>query len=926
MKKIISRIYIFLTIVILLFLSLLSYLGSKERVGFLNLNIDINSTALSNNIINSNKYVREDELLDNIITNDSITNYIYSFRVQYFNKFFRNSDIYDVYPNTNNIQINNSYITNIIFNEKGSPFGSFVSYKKIDTNKIENIHYTLKLKIKFIITIVLSLFLTYIFFLYFNKIKTFIIKNEVLRSKDFIIKFCNYLLLIFIFLIVLLNILSTIKGVGKISNFYIIYDTPVGYVYRANFISKGILSKNIFFNYSNSPLEIKVKPKEIKNYGYYLEITNANSYIGSNKNNIGDVFNNYSIYTSKEEVYNVSIIAKTIFGTNTENIYYFLDRVNMRGIITNINTNYNIYNSTNYIKVSCDIFNDWNPLSFIFPRENIDIKSIKIEEISQKLYIKNNGNCILTSEYILPKDYSINGVSYKLEVSYNIYLVFFIYLLFYFSIICILNRDIINNYITQKYYIAFIIIIGLLIFIFQFWLGFPGIYFGDQMYIFRESLLGSYANLNPIFLPASLNFLYKIFGFHIYYPFLVNIFVFDLGVMLLIISLYYKYNNKLFILLYLINFSLIKNLFLTNFIQYKDFLMGRLVFLLYSMIFFKIITNIKNKLFNIVFYIIMFIVLIFALLSRHNTIVTIYPIFIFFAYNIFYKFNINFIKKVFLFLFFMIINAIILICIVKFTPFLYKNNGKITKFASNHIFLHQISACAVMANDPSMIPEDYYVNDKNFEDVIQLYKTQPYNADYFGHWLYKIESPYRYTVELKDLKKVWFKYITKYPLFYLKHIIRFTFKQWFFNYDYLFNKYDIQKYSLFDNIQLENLFNVFPKSELKITFSKLKNYIYSILYNYCTLEINYGIMIVLSFIIFIISLFYILRINEINTILIFTFSTAFSSVATAIIVGVFTPVIDPRYIFPVLPITIITLISFIVFLYDKILKKNDPKI
>ena len=73
MRKII---YLCLSILLLTTLIILQILGSKERVGYLS---------------------------DFEIIEKSKTNYIYDFRIRYYDKVFRNSDIYGVYLITNNL-------------------------------------------------------------------------------------------------------------------------------------------------------------------------------------------------------------------------------------------------------------------------------------------------------------------------------------------------------------------------------------------------------------------------------------------------------------------------------------------------------------------------------------------------------------------------------------------------------------------------------------------------------------------------------------------------------------------------------------------------------------------------------------------------------------------------------------------------------
>ena len=206
------RILIIVISVIIISIIVLALLGKKERVGYLSdLNLNIDNTLEINglDIYQIKKLFTIDDKLDEaaitnyIFTNNSITNYNYGFKIKYYSKVFKNSDIYGVYPKIENILNNNNFIKEIKMGEKGSPFGDFISSKIIYTEKIDNINYTLKLKHK-IILFVLIILLVLIFYYYKNKIlllinniPTLLVSNITNDSKN------NYnipIIIIFIFL------------------------------------------------------------------------------------------------------------------------------------------------------------------------------------------------------------------------------------------------------------------------------------------------------------------------------------------------------------------------------------------------------------------------------------------------------------------------------------------------------------------------------------------------------------------------------------------------------------------------------------------------------------------------------------------------------------------------------------------------------
>ncbi len=179
-NKLFIKIYLSLLIVFIITLIIFSALGNKTRIGYLTeFKFDEHKTLELNgyNIDEFKKTFAIDNKLNNdsltnyIFTNKFITNYIYNFKIKYYSKFFRNSDIYAVYPAINQILEENNFINEVKMDEAGSPFGNLISDKKIDFEKIDNINYILKIKssIYLILTVILLI--------------TFIIKNNFLNIK-----------------------------------------------------------------------------------------------------------------------------------------------------------------------------------------------------------------------------------------------------------------------------------------------------------------------------------------------------------------------------------------------------------------------------------------------------------------------------------------------------------------------------------------------------------------------------------------------------------------------------------------------------------------------------------------------------------------------------------------------------------------------
>ena len=149
-KNLFLKIYIPFVIITIITLIVLQILGSKKRVGYLT------DFELRN--------LYQIDKPDNTIT----TNYIYGFRIRYYDKVFRNNDIYGVYPDLSNLP---DFVKEVKMDYDGSPFGSLISDKIIiEEEKIDNVSYILKLKssfIKLIIGLNLILIIAFIFKKYF---------------------------------------------------------------------------------------------------------------------------------------------------------------------------------------------------------------------------------------------------------------------------------------------------------------------------------------------------------------------------------------------------------------------------------------------------------------------------------------------------------------------------------------------------------------------------------------------------------------------------------------------------------------------------------------------------------------------------------------------------------------------------------------
>lgn len=204
-KKLFITIYSIFVIIVFISVLLLNILGKKERIGYLSefkLNIDktlqINGLDIeeTKKLFDLNDKLDVSSITNYIFTNNSITNYSYDFRIKYYSKVFRNSDIYGVYINLDNILNNNDFVKKIKIGEYGSPFGNLESTKNIENQEINNVIYTLKIK-PLINVLLIFLVLGLLISIIYLQNKSFIIKYDIYYA---------YLLLIITFIIMFFSL------------------------------------------------------------------------------------------------------------------------------------------------------------------------------------------------------------------------------------------------------------------------------------------------------------------------------------------------------------------------------------------------------------------------------------------------------------------------------------------------------------------------------------------------------------------------------------------------------------------------------------------------------------------------------------------------------------------------------------------------
>ena len=318
-KNLFLKIYILFVIIISIALIILQILGSKNRVGYLtDFKLNVAKTLELNNLENFIVGDKSDEekLSNYLLTNENITNYIYHFRIRYYDKTFRNNDIYGVYPDLSNLP---DYMENAEMEKGGSPYGNFISDKKeISEDKIDNINYILKIKINFIIilaVIILAILCIYLLSPYLIEIANILIENDFNDNNlNFTNKILNIAFYIILFLI-LITVLSSsfLSWIRKddwgISQYtaYNIYEFSGRSYHRGRHFEE-ILASLSMFTFGNILASFRVEPfyafkisKAIFSLIYYCILGISLSFfiwILNNKRNYKIIFLVVLLYTS----------------------------------------------------------------------------------------------------------------------------------------------------------------------------------------------------------------------------------------------------------------------------------------------------------------------------------------------------------------------------------------------------------------------------------------------------------------------------------------------------------------------------------------------------------------------------------------------------------------------------------------------------
>lgn len=468
----------------------------------------------------------------------------------------------------------------------------------------------------------------------------------------------------------------------------------------------------------------------------------------------------------------------------------------------------------------------------------------------------------------------------------------------------------------DRWFIAVAVATAVSLFSFVFWLGFPGYSQSRDIY---DSLSVTTNHWHPVIIARSLQCLYFFFGRHSFYLFALNLFCFHAGTLLFVLALYLRTRRTLWYALFSV--TAIGNIFFQNFTQHHSFTFPMLMWLGCSMVFSQILVRITNARVGFAAKVATGLVFLFALLWRHNAIISVYPLFLLFTYLFLRRKSAgNATAYAFRFISLMVASACVLVFIVGVHPYLLSDN--VCRTTANATFLHQIAGMVVPANDPSFIPQEWYEAGKDFSDVVEMYEEHPTFADPFnvGWKPFNKNRPF-VRDGLDGLQALWLKGIPTYPANYLKHVSGFIKTMWFQEPGWIFAPDRIQRAPV--ALRHVGIASSFPENERHIAFTPLRESIYGFLFDH-KVVFNHIVGVAIGIVVLLASGGIWIWVPSIrDEMLLFAISTSLSSCCTAIGVCAFSPATNTRYMSPVLVLSLISLIGFAAWC-SLTLRKSDP--
>ena len=322
------------------------------------------------------------------------------------------------------------------------------------------------------------------------------------------------------------------------------------------------------------------------------------------------------------------------------------------------------------------------------------------------------------------------------------------------------------------------------------------------------------------------------------------------------------------------------------------------------------------------------IVFVISLLSRHNAIIQVWPITLFWilCYLSNKKLSLwNYLKR---FCFFSFLSGIFCISL------LYGLNSALTRADNGNVYpatqmiLHQIVASCAPELDESCFNKEWWTagwseNKDRMNDLKKRYERNKLNSESFILANYGWR-PFRIYTDLKGRFSKWLYAITKYPGNYMRHLGRYYQAFWFSKPKLVTQGELMREYQKDGMIYIANLWNPaseremkfrqemaekMPENELGIRWDEKHKRTDNIIRKYYP-SFNIFWFVCMNFISFIIAciLFFKRKKNVLGFML---FSSSLSGVMSCIIIPAFSPIILIRYMNPVIFCAILNLIFLI---------------
>ncbi len=477
------------------------------------------------------------------------------------------------------------------------------------------------------------------------------------------------------------------------------------------------------------------------------------------------------------------------------------------------------------------------------------------------------------------------------------------------SIGAVLNK--IASYKIDPFYL-YSGLITIILFYIQFDLYWPG-YIQDDS---QTTFLLDKAGWHPAVMAYLVQIMYFFFGIHIYHLFLLTLIPFYSSILIIVNLAYIKSKSWWSLILFF-------PCFITN-VFYPEIRLGSSSFstswllLLYTLTLYIVIKEyqFKNKI-KYLFSTIYVVVFLIALLSRHNAIISVWPItFVWIAlclrsYKInIWKYLIYFASCAF------VTGCSCLVLLFEINYLLEKSDYELNQRPDVPIILHQITGACAPALDETCFDKTWWKpkwnkNQDKMKKLKEKYEKYTLNSEPFIV-RNKADPFFKTDIPLEGLQQKWFYAITKYPQNYFNHQMSFLKAFWFLPADIIPKKrlteyFDANR--MLTHVKLWHLLSEkektkyydlakkVPDSERSIKWTVFQNALDTMI-RYIYPSFNMFLFVLLNFVLCIFSAFIFIK-NRQNLLFLLMFSTSCAGVLNSLIIPLLGPIIYSRYMEPV---------------------------